>query len=85
MLVNVFLIIGIGNEEKRKERSQVAYERKKLVNKLKAKVEKIVDKKLGSQFEVGVLHYESKGDASTKTEFITFISQFTPSFKQKGY
>jgi hypothetical protein len=32
----------------------VAYERKKLVNKLKAKVEKIVDKKLGSQFEVGV-------------------------------
>ncbi|WJX68603.1 hypothetical protein P8452_52955 [Trifolium repens] len=54
MLVNVFLIIGIGNEEKRKERSQVAYERKKLVNKLKAKVEKIVDKKLGSQFEVGV-------------------------------
>ncbi|WJX50346.1 Katanin p60 ATPase-containing subunit A1, variant 2 [Trifolium repens] len=52
--LNVFLIIGIGNEEKIKERSQLAYERKKLVNKLKAKVEKIVDEKLGSQFEVGV-------------------------------
>jgi single-stranded DNA-specific DHH superfamily exonuclease len=41
-------------EKKRKEISQLTYERKKLVNKLKAKVEKIVDEKLGSQFEVGV-------------------------------
>ncbi|MCH85955.1 60S ribosomal protein L13A-4-like, partial [Trifolium medium] len=45
--------LGIGKEEKRKERSQLAYERKKLINKLRVKVEKIVDEKLGSQLEFG--------------------------------
>ncbi|KNA09457.1 hypothetical protein SOVF_028400 [Spinacia oleracea] len=39
-------------EEKRKERSKVVYERKKQLIKLKAKAEKAVEEKLGSQLEI---------------------------------
>ncbi|VVB01319.1 unnamed protein product [Arabis nemorensis] len=36
-------------EVKRKERSQVMYERKKQLNKLRTKAEKVTEEKLGSQ------------------------------------
>nr|AFK34830.1 unknown [Medicago truncatula] len=39
-------------ENKRKERSQLAYEKKKQINKLRVKAEKIVDEKLGSELQV---------------------------------
>ncbi|KAL5723545.1 60S ribosomal protein L13A [Ranunculus cassubicifolius] len=39
-------------EKKRKERSQVAYERKKQLTKLRLKAEKIVEESLGAQLEV---------------------------------
>lgn len=39
-------------ENKRKERAQVVYERKKQLNKLRAKAEKVAEEKLGSQLEV---------------------------------
>lgn len=39
-------------EEKRKERAQVLYERKKQLNKLRAKAEKIAEERLGSQLEI---------------------------------
>uniref|UniRef100_A0A0A0LXN4 60S ribosomal protein L13a n=1 Tax=Cucumis sativus TaxID=3659 RepID=A0A0A0LXN4_CUCSA len=39
-------------ERKRKERSQAAYERKKQLNKLRIKAEKVAEEKLGPQLEV---------------------------------
>nr|GEV08893.1 60S ribosomal protein L13a-4 [Tanacetum cinerariifolium] len=39
-------------EKKRKEKSQVVYERKKQLNKLRAKAEKAAEEKLGSQLEI---------------------------------
>ncbi|XP_047307840.1 60S ribosomal protein L13a-4-like [Impatiens glandulifera] len=39
-------------EEKRKEKSQVVYERKKLLAKLRIKAEKIAEEKLGSQLDI---------------------------------
>ncbi|KAB2074696.1 hypothetical protein ES319_A07G169000v1 [Gossypium barbadense] len=39
-------------EKKRKERAQVAYERKKQLNKLRVKAEKTAEEKLGSQLDV---------------------------------
>lgn len=39
-------------EKKRKESSQVAYERKKQLNKLRAKAEKVAEEKLGSQLDI---------------------------------
>ncbi|KAH0870019.1 hypothetical protein HID58_077041 [Brassica napus] len=39
-------------EAKRKERSQVVYERKKQLNKLRAKAEKVAEEKLGAQLEI---------------------------------
>ena len=39
-------------ETKRKERSQVVYERKKHLNKLRAKAEKVAEEKLGAQLEI---------------------------------
>ena len=39
-------------EEKRKERSQVAYQRKKQLTRLKVKAEKAAEEKLGSQLDV---------------------------------
>ncbi|PPR94592.1 hypothetical protein GOBAR_AA26066 [Gossypium barbadense] len=39
-------------EKKRKERAQVAYERKKQLNKLRVKAEKTVEEKLGSQLDI---------------------------------
>lgn len=55
MHVNIFPNypdIGQELEKKRKERSQVAYERKKQLNKLRAKAEKVAEEKLGSQLDV---------------------------------
>lgn len=39
-------------ERKRKERAQAAYERKKQLNKLRIKAEKVAEEKLGPQLEV---------------------------------
>ncbi|KAJ3705984.1 hypothetical protein LUZ61_009689 [Rhynchospora tenuis] len=39
-------------EEKRKERSKVAYERKKQLTRLRTKAEKVADEKLGSQLDI---------------------------------
>ncbi|KAJ0792566.1 putative ribosomal protein L13 [Helianthus annuus] len=39
-------------EKKRKEKAQVVYERKKQLNKLRAKAEKAAEEKLGSQLEI---------------------------------
>lgn len=39
-------------ENKRKERAQVVYERKKQLSKLRAKAEKVAEEKLGSQLDV---------------------------------
>nr|XP_043618891.1 60S ribosomal protein L13a-1 [Erigeron canadensis] len=39
-------------EKKRKEKAQVVYERKKQLNKLRAKAEKVAEEKLGSQLEI---------------------------------
>lgn len=39
-------------EKKRKERAQVAYERKKQLTKLRVKAEKTAEEKLGAQLEV---------------------------------
>ena len=39
-------------ENKRKERAQVAYERKKQLNKLRVKAEKVAEEKLGPQLEI---------------------------------
>ncbi|KAF7807474.1 60S ribosomal protein L13a-4 [Senna tora] len=39
-------------EKKRKERAQLAYEKKKQVTKLRLKAEKIAEEKLGSQLEI---------------------------------
>jgi len=39
-------------EEKRKERSQVAYQRKKQLTRLRVKAEKAVEEKLGAQLDV---------------------------------
>lgn len=39
-------------EEKRKERAQLAYERKKQLTKLRLKAEKSAEEKLGSQLEI---------------------------------
>lgn len=39
-------------EKKRKEKAQVVYERKKQLNKLRAKAEKAAEEKLGAQLEI---------------------------------
>ena len=39
-------------EAKRKERAQVAYEKKKQLNKLRVKAEAAADEKLGSQLDI---------------------------------
>jgi len=39
-------------ENKRKERAQAVYERKKQLSKLRAKAEKVAEEKLGSQLDV---------------------------------
>lgn len=39
-------------EKKRKERAQIAYERKKQLTKLRVKAEKIAEEKLGAELEV---------------------------------
>ncbi|KAL9239118.1 hypothetical protein vseg_013468 [Gypsophila vaccaria] len=39
-------------EEKRKERSQVAYERKKQLTRLRVKAEKVAEEKLGAQLDI---------------------------------
>lgn len=39
-------------EAKRKERSQVVYERKKQLNKLRVKAEKVAEEKLGAQLDI---------------------------------
>lgn len=39
-------------EEKRKMRSQIAYERKKQLNKLRVKAEKVAEEQLGPQLEI---------------------------------
>lgn len=55
MHVNIFPNypdVGQELEKKRKESSQVAYERKKQLNKLRAKAEKVAEEKLGSQLDI---------------------------------
>ncbi|GAB2278778.1 hypothetical protein Dimus_013452 [Dionaea muscipula] len=45
-------------EEKRKEKSKFAYERKKQLAKLQVKAEKVVEEKLGSQLDIlGAMKY----------------------------
>ena len=39
-------------ERKRKERAQAVYEKKKQLNKLRVKAEKVADEKLGPQLQV---------------------------------
>ena len=39
-------------EKKRKEKAQIVYERKKQLNKLRAKAEKVAEEKLGAQLEI---------------------------------
>lgn len=39
-------------EKKRKERAQVVYERKKQLNKLRVKAEKVAEEKLGTQLDI---------------------------------
>ena len=39
-------------EERRKEKAKVVYERKKQLNKLRAKAEKVAEEKLGSQLDI---------------------------------
>jgi large subunit ribosomal protein L13Ae len=39
-------------EEKRKEKAQVSYERRKQLAKLRVKAEKAADEKIGSQLEI---------------------------------
>lgn len=39
-------------EAKRKERSQVVYERKKQLNRLRVKAEKVAEEKLGAQLDI---------------------------------
>lgn len=39
-------------EKKRKERSQIAYERKKQLNKLRVKAEKVAEEKLGPHLKI---------------------------------
>lgn len=39
-------------ERKRKEKAQVAYERKKQLTKLRVKAEKVAEEKLGSQLDI---------------------------------
>uniref|UniRef100_UPI0005C8FBE9 60S ribosomal protein L13a-3-like n=1 Tax=Fragaria vesca subsp. vesca TaxID=101020 RepID=UPI0005C8FBE9 len=39
-------------EKKRKEQSQIAYERKKQLNKLRVKAEKVAEEKLGPHLEI---------------------------------
>lgn len=39
-------------ETKRKERAQVAYERKKQLNNLRVKAEKVAEEKLGAQLDI---------------------------------
>ncbi|KAK9929932.1 hypothetical protein M0R45_027000 [Rubus argutus] len=48
----LFLMLSRELEKKRKERSQLAYERKKQLNKLRVKAEKASEEKLGSQLEI---------------------------------
>lgn len=46
-------LIGLQElEKKRKERAHVLYERKKQLNKLRAKAEKTAEEKLGSQLDI---------------------------------
>ncbi|KAJ0077811.1 hypothetical protein Patl1_37416 [Pistacia atlantica] len=45
-------IYGIELEKKRKERAQVVYERKKQLNKLRVKAEKVAEEKLGTQLDI---------------------------------
>lgn len=57
LLVNVFLTFSPclpvqELERKRKERAQVAYERKKQLTKLRVKAEKAAEEKLGPQLEI---------------------------------
>lgn len=51
-LVADYLCVLQELEKKRKERSQVAYDRKKQLNKLRVKAEKVAEEKLGSQVEI---------------------------------
>lgn len=48
----LYLITQQELEEKRKERSQVRYERKKQLNKLRAKAEVTAEEKLGPQVDI---------------------------------
>lgn len=48
----IFISCSQELEKKRKERSQLAYERKKQLNKLRVKAEKASEEKLGSQLEI---------------------------------
>lgn len=49
---SLYLIAQQELEEKRKERSQVRYERKKQLNKLRAKAEVTAEEKLGPQVDI---------------------------------
>jgi large subunit ribosomal protein L13Ae len=49
---SLYLITQQELEEKRKERSQVRYERKKQLNKLRAKAEVTAEEKLGPQVDI---------------------------------
>jgi len=49
---SLYLITQQELEEKRKERSQVRYERKKQLNKLRAKAEVTAEEKLGPQVDL---------------------------------
>ncbi|KAG9129439.1 hypothetical protein Leryth_023972, partial [Lithospermum erythrorhizon] len=45
-------VVPLELENKRKERAQVVYERKKQLNRLRLKAEKVAEEKLGSQLDV---------------------------------
>jgi large subunit ribosomal protein L13Ae len=49
---SLYLITQQELEEKRKERSQVRYERKKQLNKLRAEAEVTAEEKLGPQVDI---------------------------------
>lgn len=53
-MFEVFITVLLSQEleKKRKERSQVAYERKKQLNKLRVTAEKTAEEKLGSQLDI---------------------------------
>ena len=48
----IVLLLTQELEKKRKEKAQLVYERKKQLNKLRVKAEKVAEDKLGSQLDI---------------------------------